>query len=407
MHSCGGGNLRGGTRLPPKPSLRLGAAADVQHPALYGAGSPPSRAGERGGQRGAGSPRHRTVPRSRSRSVADGERSGREVVAAKLGQLSSPKLLPCEEITLAPTPERRGAAERRPQEAQREQGHGCNPGSHHLPGARGGAPQNPRDVRERTPLHPASRSPIHGLDAGRGGLRGRGRGGQLWKGPLARGVCAPALAWPPSPAVAAGVLARIPAPVAPSAQAFPRRELGTALGEAPLPHITALTARAPDPVKHHGSASFHPNKTAVMNRGSCRRFPLLLTPRHCAASSEAILHPPHPCVLPHSTAGLAARRRDGMLPNPERSPCRAGGSTAAQLQLRRGSSAARAGDEQPPQHPHAAASAPSGAAGARGGARTGRGGTGPALADNPGTLLPAPHNAPCKVWLSSPCSTLL
>lgn len=164
-----------------------------------------------------------------------------------------------------------------------------------------------------------------------GGCRGAAKQGQrraaLERGHSHMGSVPRALGGPPSSAVAVGVLARIPAPAAPAARVLPRWELGTALGEAPLLHITALTARAPDPVKHHGSASFHPNKTSVMNRGSCPQFLLL------AVGSEGILHPLHPCLLPHSAAGLVSQLWDGMLPNPERSPCQAGSGTAAQLQL--------------------------------------------------------------------------
>lgn len=87
-------------------------------------GSPQNlHSGECGGQRGAGIPWHRTVPRSRCRSMADGEQSREEVVVAKLGQLSRRKLLPCEGITLPPPLKRWGAAERR----LWERGHGRGP----------------------------------------------------------------------------------------------------------------------------------------------------------------------------------------------------------------------------------------------------------------------------------------
>lgn len=106
-------------------------------------------------------------------------------------------------------------------------------------------------------------------------------------------------------------------------------------------------------------------------------------------------------------AGLAARLRDGMLPNPECSPCRAGGGTTAQLQLRGGKPCSMGRGRASPQRLCAVAVAPLGAARARGDARMGGCGMGPCLAENLGTLPPVPRNARRKVWLSSPCSTLL
>lgn len=166
-------------------------------------------------------------------------------------------------------------------------------GSHHLPGARGSAPQNPGDVQEWRPLRPPPQPHPwgRGADAGHGagGREGRfGRGHSDTEG----GLCpCRALRW-------LSVSWHVSRPR--SHRPLPRRELGTALGEAPPLHIAALTARAPDPVKRHGSASFHPNKTAVMNRGSCRQLPLLSEPRHCAAGSEGTLRPPRPCALPRA-----------------------------------------------------------------------------------------------------------
>lgn len=149
-------------------------------------GSPQNlHSGECGGQRGASIPWHRTVPRSRCRSMADGEQSREEVVVAKLGQLSRRKLLPCEGITLPPPPSKGGGL------PSGDCGSGATavvPTSHHhhQPRARSGAPQNPRDVHEWLPLLAAS-----SVGWMQGACEAGAEEGSSGKGPLAHGVCAP------------------------------------------------------------------------------------------------------------------------------------------------------------------------------------------------------------------------